>query len=63
MNDYANIVQPIGATATLRFPTYTWQWCLNGDWRAITVSVEKAPCWFYRFTQRAILGIHWRKIP
>jgi hypothetical protein len=47
----------------LRFPTYTWQWCLNGDWRAITVSVEKAPCWFYRFTQRAILGIHWRKIP
>ena len=50
------------ATNSFTLPVYTWQWCFNGDWHAVTVSVEKAPCWFYRFTQRAILGIHWRRL-
>ncbi len=62
MNDYTTSA-PLHSTATFRLPEYRWQWCFNGDWHAVTVSVVRAPNWFYRFTQRAILGIHWRRIP
>lgn len=43
-------------------PKRNWEWCINGDWHSIRFQMESSPCWFYRVTQRAILGIHWRRI-
>lgn len=45
-------------------PEPNWQWSINGDWQAMTVSLvmEKPPSLFHRLTQRLFLGIHWRKI-
>lgn len=47
--------------AFIKRPVYLWEWCLNGDWFALTVHVQTNPPAFYRFMQRWLLGIHWRK--
>ena len=52
MNDYTSF----------KPPEPTWRWCFNGDWYNLTVNVVKPPCWFHRFAQRWVLGIHWEKI-
>jgi len=40
---------------------FMWRWSLDKDFNASFLS-ETAPCWFYQFMQRIILGIHWKKI-
>jgi hypothetical protein len=44
-------------------PEATWEWCLGGNWFALTVRpCGDPPNWFHRFMQRWVLGIHWRRI-
>ena len=38
-----------------------WEYCLSGDWYAITVNPVKVPNRFYRFMLRLVFDIHWRK--
>jgi len=39
-----------------------WEWCIGGDWRSMTFSVQHGPHWLGRMLQRIFLDIHWRKI-
>jgi len=40
-----------------------WEWVIDGDWNGVRFQLNDAPCWFHRFMQRVLLGIHWRRIP
>lgn len=40
----------------------SWKWCLGGDW-SIAFHVLAAPNVFQRWLLRALLGIHWERLP
>jgi hypothetical protein len=51
-------------TLTFRMPPEPeWEWCLGGNWFALTVRPSgKVPNWFHRLMLRWCLGIHWRRV-
>lgn len=42
-------------------PPPKWEFTLSPTWE-YRFTAYAAPCWFFRLTQRWILGIRWRRI-
>lgn len=64
-NAISRLDPPDWAAASCRLPIASknsWKWCLGGDW-SIAFHVLAAPNVFQRWLLRALLGIHWERLP